>query len=149
VDGGLLLVCLYVDDILVAHPQEEPVLRLLAGLFVKYQVKDLGTPSHFLGMRLDRSPAGDFEVSQCAYIDEVLHRFAMDPVRPTSTPMVPNTRLDELTDEPDASEVELMRRKPYRQVMGSLLYLARISRPDIAFAVNQLAQHCAKPRKVA
>ncbi|KAE8905488.1 hypothetical protein PF005_g25106 [Phytophthora fragariae] len=149
VDGGLLLVCLYVDDILVAHPQEEPVLRLLAGLFVKYQVKDLGMPSHFLGMRLDRSPAGDFEVSQCAYIDEVLHRFAMDPFRPTNTPMVPNTRLDELTDEPDASEVELMRRMPYRQVVGSLLYLARISRPDIAFAVNQLARHCAKPRKVA
>ncbi|KAE9158118.1 hypothetical protein PF004_g31985 [Phytophthora fragariae] len=62
--------------------------------------------------------------------------------------MVPNTRLDELTDEPDASEVELMRRKPYRQVVGSLLYLPRISRPDIAFAVNQLARHCAKSRKV-
>jgi hypothetical protein len=88
VDGGLLLVCLYVDDILFAHPQKEPVLRLLAGLSVKYQVKDVGPPNQFLGMRLDRSPAGDFEMSQRDYIDEVLFRFAIDPVRPTNTPMV-------------------------------------------------------------
>ncbi|KAE9281721.1 hypothetical protein PR003_g27595 [Phytophthora rubi] len=67
VDGGLLLVCLYVNDIPVAHPQEEPVLRLLAGLIVKYQVKALGSPSHFIDMRLDRSPADiAFTVNQLA-----------------------------------------------------------------------------------
>jgi hypothetical protein len=100
-------------------------------------------------MRLDRTSNVEFEVSQRAYIDEVLHRFAMDPVRPTPTPMVPNTRLNDLSSKPDAAELELMKCKPYRQVVGSLLYLARVSRLDIAFAVNQHARHCATPRKVA
>ena len=84
-----------------------------------------------------------------AYIESMLHRFAMDPVRPTTTPIVLNTRLDELHEKLSVEEEEVMRKKPYRQVVASLLYLARVSRPDIFFAVNQLARHCACPRKIS
>ncbi|KAE8884677.1 hypothetical protein PF005_g11404 [Phytophthora fragariae] len=73
----------------------------------------------------------------------------MDEARPTYTPMIPKSHLDNLTDDPSESEREYMHNKPYRQVAGSLLYLARVSWPDIAFAVNQLARHCSKPRKDA
>ena len=39
--SGLLLVCLYVDDTLIAHQEEEQVHRLLASLSHRYQLKDL------------------------------------------------------------------------------------------------------------
>lgn len=149
VANDLLLVCLYVDDILIGHPDESQVIRLMAALNIKYQVKNLGAPSQFLGMHIERPNDDEFLISQSAYIQEALYRFAMLPVRPTPTPMVPHTRLDTLTSAASDDEVAEMRKVPYRQVVGSLLYLARVSRPDIGFTVNQLARHCSSPRKQA
>jgi hypothetical protein len=113
------------------------VLRLLVALNKTYQVKDLRRPSKFLGMEIRHETSGIY-LSQDIYINELLYRFAMDEARTTHTPMVPKSRLDNLTDESTKSEEGYMQGKPYRQMVGSLLYLARVSRPDIAFAVNQL-----------
>ncbi|KAJ0398347.1 hypothetical protein ATCC90586_006770 [Pythium insidiosum] len=148
VSGGLLLVCLYVDDVLVAHQDAAEAERLMSALSLKYDVKSMGAPTSFLGMRIRRRD-GEIRLSQRVYIEETLHRFGMDESKPTTTPMVPKMRLDEIQGEPDEAEREAMRHKPYRQVVGSLLYLARVSRPDIAFAANQLARHCATPRREA
>ena len=38
-----------------------------------------------------------------------------------------------------------MENRPYRSLVGSLLYVATGTRPDIAFAVCQLSRHLEKP----
>ncbi|KAE9278160.1 hypothetical protein PR003_g28601 [Phytophthora rubi] len=111
---GLLLVCLYVDDLLIAHKNANIVKNLMEALKKKFQVKNLGTPSQFLGTRIERPRAGTILLSQRAYIDELPFRFAMDPVRPVSTPMVPKTRLDSLSSKPSSDELKFMTTVPYR-----------------------------------
>ena len=35
---------------------------------------------------------------------------------------------------------------PYREVVGSLLWLANWARPDISFAIDQVVKYCCDPR---
>lgn len=37
---------------------------------------------------------------------------------------------------------------PYREAVGSLLYVSQITRPDITFAVNLVSRYFKKPQKV-
>ena len=40
-----------------------------------------------------------------------------------------------------------MKTRPYRELVGSLIYLANATRPDIAFAANTLSRFCNNPGK--
>jgi hypothetical protein len=48
---------------------------------------------------------------------------------------------------PDEEEEILEPNIPYLSAVGALMYLANSTRPDIAFAVNLLVRHSAKPTK--
>lgn len=121
----------------------------MTALRQRYQIKDMGTPHQFLGIKVDRATNDMILLSQTAYIDEVLHRFVMEETRPTHLPIVANTRLDLADDGPSETERAKMAKMPYRQAVGGLPYLARVSRPDTMFAIGQLARHAANPRKSA
>ena len=71
----------------------------------------------------------------------------MSDCNPTPTPEIPNSRLHSGMCPQDDTEREYMRRIGYREAVGSLLYLATKTRPDIAHAVQQVAQFCADPGK--
>ena len=51
-------------------------------------------------------------------------------------------------DGPNSSDEKAeMSSVPYRSLIGSLMYLANTTRPDIAFAVNRLARCVENPSK--
>ena len=59
----------------------------------------------------------------------------MDPHVQLSTSQSPKTTAD----------IAFMKQVPYRSALGSLMYLAVGTRPDIAFAVSTLAQFTENP----
>lgn len=94
-------------------------------------------------MELNVSQEGIF-VGQPRYTQKILQRFKFDTLNPVCTPIERGmiTEYENfVNDKPLPVSI------PYRDVVGSLLYPATISRPDISFTVNYLSRFCSKPMK--
>ncbi|CDO68674.1 hypothetical protein BN946_scf184652.g1 [Trametes cinnabarina] len=107
---------------------------------------DLGPVSWLLGIKISRDlEAGTFSLSQHAYIDALLARFNFTDLKPMSTPMDPHQLLSKTQCPESPAEVARMRRVPYREAIGVLMYAALGTQPDIVFAVSTLAQFAQNP----
>ena len=95
-----------------------------------------------LKMKVDRSEAGSITLPHPTAVEKLLVTAGMQNIRSVSTPLVPNV---ELVDEGELTEEErsIMAAAPqsrYRSLVGSLMYLATMTKPDISFAVISLSR---------
>ena len=133
-----LYLLVYVDDIIITRNSSAELSKLIATLVARFSLKDLGCLSYFLGVEVIPSAAGMF-LSQRKYIIDLLHKSGMTNTKPASTPLSASVQL--LKDSGDL----LPSPKEYRTLVGSLQYLS-LTRPDIAFSTNKLAQFMQNPR---
>jgi hypothetical protein len=104
-------------------------------------MKDLGKIKFCLCLQLEHLPT-DILVHQSTYVQKVLEKFNMDKAYPSKTPMVVRVLekdIDPFQPHREGEEV-LGFEYPYLSVIGTLIYLANNTRPDIVFAVNLLAR---------
>jgi len=137
---GVLLV-LYVDDLLIAHNGAEGRgHRIKQLLQKKYKMCDLGTAKRFLEIEIERTKDGGFSICQRSYINTIIRRFGLLEVKPAKSPLDPQTDLanPQCEDKP-------ANRKEYLSMVGSLMYAALGSRPDIAFSVTTLSRYNIQP----
>ena len=80
------------------------------------------------------------QIDQNQYILATLSKWGMEDCNAVWTPMVNNELTGANSEEPDASG-------QYRKLIGNLLYISTISRPDISYAVNFLSRFCNNPTK--
>ncbi|KFD60150.1 hypothetical protein M514_27678 [Trichuris suis] len=128
-DGESTYVLLYVDDLLVAGSSEKLTRKVGEQVNAHFQTKDLGGVVHYLGIEVKREEDGSFLLCQKGKIAEMLKEHGMLEPKPATTPMETGY-LNSLLDKSKT----LPNNKRYRQAIGSLLYLATVSRPDIAMA---------------
>jgi len=130
----------YVDDIVFAYRKQDGATaeRLIAQLRSKYNLTGGGELQWFLGIEVLRDRKKRLIwLSQSSYIDKI-SRLAKTQQR-GDTPM----RTGELLPyEGKASTHEI---STYQRKVGSLLYAAVITRPDIAFATSRLARFNVNP----
>ena len=76
-----------------------------------------------------------------AYINCLISHFNVGDTKMADMPMVAGLQLCHPDDSaPESPEILKWRQQtPYRELMGSLMYLAVATRPDIAFAVGRLS----------
>ena len=137
-DGTVSLVAVYVDDLVYGSTCPRTQRRILADLKSKYDIKDLGKLSYCIGMIIDHIDGG-YAIHQSSYIDRILERFRMKDCKPIDTPACTVPLSKRLPSEPPARRHDL-----YLQLVGCLLY-AQHTRPDVTFAVSQLASFMQDP----
>ena len=73
----------------------------------------------------------------------------MSDCKPVSTPAIPHTKQSKSDCPIEGSEksLDICEQKQYRSLVGNLMYLSVVSRPDICFAVYNLAQFVSNPGK--
>jgi hypothetical protein len=140
---GILLI-LYVDDLLIAYDGTDgkgyEIKRLLQA---KYKMCDLGAAKRFLGIEIERGEDGSISICQRAYIDTILKRFGQQDAKSAKTP------LDHQVDLANTNcEDKTANRKEYLSIVGSLMYAALGSRPDITFSVTDLSWYNVQPHEM-
>jgi hypothetical protein len=141
-DDKLSLVGLYVDDFRCVSELQSELDNIVTYFKSKYAIK-VQPSNWWLGMKVDHDiKNGTLKISHEQYIKDVLELFNLADCKGQSTPAEPNTKLiKSITGEVDTEAVKF----PYREAVGKLLWLARTSRPDILYAVNQVGAHCNNP----
>ena len=86
--------------------------------------------------------SGSIWIRQPAYTENLLKRLGMQDSKPTGTPVEISSKL-----QPATSQAEPVNQTEYQSPIGSLIYLTVSTRPDIAFAVYNLARFNSKPQK--
>ncbi|WVZ16028.1 hypothetical protein V8G54_013594 [Vigna mungo] len=105
----MLLICLYVDDLLITGDSVDEIEKFKKRMKVEYEMTDLGSLSYFLGMEFVK------------YISEVLKRFNMSECNGAAVPIMANLKLSSQVDE--------------KKIVGSLRYICN-SRPNINYGVG-------------
>jgi len=126
-----------------------PSAPSVKGELAKYfPISDLGEVHHLLGIKITRDrDKRTIALSQERYILDLLRKYRFDTANPVRTPLDNSIRLSKTmppaTSEHDQREY---RNFPYQSIVGSLMHAAVMTRPDIAHAVQQVAQFMSNPQ---
>lgn len=134
-DKGILI-AIYVDDFLLFYRDESKLIEMKKYLNHSFKMKDMGPVTSCIGLNI-RQRERSIEIDQSGYVEEILCRFEMQESKPVRNPADTSTKLSiEMVTE----ENSLVGKIPYQEAVGALLYLAQGTRPDIAFAVNNVSR---------
>lgn len=144
--SDVLIVAVYVDDLLIFSSNAQSKQRIKDQLQATFKMTDNGKAKFILGMHIERDrAAGTISINQHKYLNEILERFNMADCNPVSTPVDVNAKLSTEMAPKDEAGIEEMRLIPYQEAVGSVLFAAQISRPDIQYAVNMVSRYNHNP----
>ena len=132
------ILAVYVDDGIVIGPSKNSCVQLIQSLNNSFVTKRI-EGDVFLGLQILRDNNG-IHLNQKRYIGDMLSRYQMMDCSPVTVPMVDAKSLvkDDQSEKVDA---------PYRAAVGSLLYAALATRPDILYPTILLSRFNNAPKQ--
>ncbi|CAI7868997.1 unnamed protein product [Closterium sp. NIES-53] len=138
----------YVDDILIFSPSSDLVKEVMMKLQDKIKCKALGDVNFYLGLHIERDVEKRcMRVHQRKYLEALAANFGQSEGH-VATPFPSGFKCVKGPEEESVGEEE---RRRFHSLVGSLMYAAVNTRPDVAFATGQLARvvQCPNEEQVA
>lgn len=142
---GRIIFFFYVDDCVLCFPSEcrEEALSLVGALQKRYFLEGGEDLQWFLGIEVIRDrPTKRLWLSQSVYIDKVIKRLEKRGPRSKRQHTSPIRLLELLPHKDIASYADTNR---YQGDVGSIMYGATMTRPDVALAASRLARFNQNP----
>ena len=135
-----IIISTHVDDLFIISQQTSNIQDTLNTLRNTYQLTTIDDPTSHLGLHIahDRDK-GIMTLDQTAFIDNLLNEHGFIDATERETPM--NTVFPETDGTTLSPELHTV----YRSKLGSLQFLAALTRPDILFATNYYSRRAMSP----
>eukprot|EP00833_Pecoramyces_ruminatium_P000880 jgi/Orpsp1_1/1174912/evm.model.c7180000051932.1 len=130
----LCLLAIYVDDIIIAGTNEE-IIKTKSLIKENFEATDVGEVDFIIGIKFVKCKDG-YLIHQRKYLNDILNKFEINKYKPSS-----NT----IPIENKILRCKKFNSTKYRQAIGSLLYLAISTRPDILFSVSKASRKSKDP----
>jgi hypothetical protein len=130
--GQGVILCLYVDNTLIFGTSLDVINEVKTFLCQSFDIKDMGEADVILNIKLIKGE-NEITLTQSHYVEKVLSHFDYKDNKPSPTPY----------------DLSLILRKNkrigrdqlrYSRIIGSVMYLASSTRPDISFVVSKLSR---------
>ena len=100
-----------------------------------------GDLSWILEMKVERDRAnGELKISQERHVNDILKKVFLENSSHGNLPLPAGTILIKDMCPKTDTEKSAMSKTPYKELVGSLMFIATSSRPDISFAVGMLSR---------
>ena len=137
----LAIIAVHVDDLIILAENDTEMDEIKKILKAEFKMTDMGELQYYVGVSVIQDKQNSrVWLHQKQYINKIIEKFGQAEAKTVSTPADMNVKLTK--DDGVSKPVDPTQ---YQSIIGSLLYLAVATRPDIAYSVGVLSKFCSKP----
>ena len=138
-NGNYTITDTYTDDVFGASNSGKEIKKRKAEIGGVWEIKDVGENEYFLGMRVQQDlTLGTIRLTQRPYWEHVINCFSLVPL---PAEIILDSNMSPKTD----SEKKIMNEKPYRPILGSVMWGQLATHPNLSFSVSLLAHFQSNP----
>ena len=138
----MCVLAVFVDDCSYFCNSTQLKEELVAHLSEQFKVEDLGKLTHFLGVKIEQTEE-KYSLSHEAYVETLLKRHGLSDCNPSSTPM--DSGFVALQGKETSPPCDSAQSEAFANIVGALLWIGRICRPDILAATVILTRYTSAP----
>ena len=133
INNVIVYIVLFVDDGIIICKFIEVIYIVLNLIRVNFEAT-VCKPKMFVGLQIDYDREKKIMfLHQSEYINKLINRFKLDDAKPSWTP-------EEKGAELRPAGKHEGEKFPFRELVGSLMFLSAVTRPDISHAVNVVSR---------